>query len=258
VVVQDGSGQTSTPPQSFSGTISPAPAVNTFSFTAVPSVANQNTVNLTLSSALLVNLTGKLCLTFSADPSVVGSYQGQEVVYANGTKDSACSSTLNRTLGFTIAAGSTTPVWDGGDSSQFSQGTVAGTITVTLQSLVDANGNSVLPSAAPSQKIAISVGAPTLIGSPTMTASSSSVTVVFNAVTPKRSVTGATYVFNSSSSQPITASVSFTSGSFAAMDQSQWFGTPASLATGGSFSLSATFSCTNCSALTGVQVTLSN
>jgi hypothetical protein len=180
------------------------------------------------------------------------------VVYANGTKDSACSSALNRTLGFTIAAGSTTPVWDGGNSSQFSQGTVAGTITVALQLLVDANGNSVLPSAAPSQKIAIPVGAPTLIGSPTMTASSSSVTVVFNAVTPKRSVTGATYVFNSSSSQPITASVSFTSGSFAAMDQSQWFGTPASLATGGSFSLSATFSCTNCSALTGVQVTLSN
>ena len=256
VVVQDGSGQTSTPPQSFNGTISPAPSLNTFSFTAVPSVANQNTVNLTLSSALLVNPTGKLCLTFSADPSVVGSYQGQEVVYANGTKDSACSSALNRTLGFTIAAGSTTPVWDGGNSSQFSPGTVAGTVTVTLISLVDPSNLSVLPSATP-LPINIPVAAPT-VGSPTLTTSSSSVTVVVTGVTPKRSVTGATYVFNPSSSQPITASVSFTSGSFAAMDQSQWFGTPASLATGGSFSLSATFSCTNCSALTGVQVTLSN
>ena len=80
--------------------------------------------------------------------------------------------------------------------------------------------------------------------------SSNSVTVVFDAVTPTRSVTGATYVFNPGSSQPLTVSVSFTSGSFAGDDQSQWFGTAASLATGGSFSLSASFPCTNCSALT--------
>jgi len=79
--------------------------------------------------------------------------------------------------------------------------------------------------------------------------------VVFDGATPTRHVTGATYVFNPGA---ITVSVSFTSGSFAGVDQSQWFATPASLATGGAFSLSATFPCTNCSAITGVQVTLSN
>jgi hypothetical protein len=256
VQVQDSTGQTKT--QSFNGTISPAPSISTFSLTAVPSVASQNTVDLTLSSAPPVKLTGKLCLTFSADSSVAGSYQGQEVVFANGTKDPACSSTLNRTLGFAIAAGSAAPVWDGGNSSQFSPGTVAGTVSVTLISLVDPNNLSVLTGAAQSQKITIPAGPPTLVGSPTMTPSSSSVTVAFNAVTTKRSVTGVTCVFNPSSGQPITSSVSFSSGSFAGADQTQWFGTPASLPTGGSFSLSVTFPCTNCSALTAVQVTLTN
>ena len=256
VQVQDSVGQTAT--QSFNGTIGPALSIGTFSLTAVPSVANQNTVNLTLSSAPPVQLTGKLCLTFSADSSVAGSYQGQEVVFANGTKDPACSSTLNRTLGFTVAAGSATPVWDGGNTSQFSPGTVAGTVTVTLISLVNPSNVSVLPSAAQKTVETIPAGAPTLIGSPAMTASSNTVTVVFDAVTPKRSVTGVTCVFNPSSGQPVTSSVSFTSGSFAGADQTQWFGTPASLPTGGSFSLSVTFACTNCSALNAVQVTLTN
>ncbi|MEI9975912.1 MAG: hypothetical protein WDO73_29935 [Ignavibacteriota bacterium] len=42
------------------------------------------------------------------------------------------------------------------------------------------------------------------------------------------------------------------------MDQSQWFGTAPSLPTGGAFSLTATFPCTGCSSITGVQVTLAN
>ena len=257
VQVKDSAGQLAA--QSFSGTISPAPSVGSFTLPAVVSVANQYTTNLTLSSAPPTTLSGTLCLTFSASPSVVsaGSYQTQEVVFANGTTNPACSSTLNTTLAFTVPAGSTAAVWSG-SSSQFSQGTVAGTITVTMNSLVDPSGNSVLPSPPPSQTITVAVGAPALAGSPTLTVSSSSVTVVFDAVTPTRSVTGATYVFNPGSSQPMTATVSFTSGPFAGDDQSQWFGTPASLATGGSFSLSATFSCSNCSALTGVQVTLTN
>jgi hypothetical protein len=186
-----------------------------------------------------------------------GAFQSQEVVFADGTTNPACSSTLNTTLAFTLPAGSTAAVWSG-NSSQFSQGMVAGTITVTMNSLLDPSGNSVLPSPAPSQTITVPAGAPALTTSPSLTVSSNSVTVVFDAITPTRGVTGATYVFNPGSSQPITATVSFTSGSLAGDDQSQWFATPASLTTGGSFSLTATFSCTNCSALTGVQVTLSN
>jgi hypothetical protein len=123
---------------------------------------------------------------------------------------------------------------------------------------VDPSNLSVLPSTAQKTVETIPAGAPTLIGSPAMTASSNTVTVVFDAVTPKRSVTGVTCVFNPSSGQPVTSSVSFTSGSFAGADQTQWFGTPASLPTGGSFSLSVTFACTNCSALNAVQVTLTN
>ena len=254
VQVRDSVGQSAT--QSFSGTISPAPSVGSFSVTAVPSAPNQQTTSLALSSAPPTALSGTLCLTFSANSSVVGAgtYQSQEVVFANGATSAACSSTLKTTLPFTIAAGSATAVWSG-NSSQFSTGTVAGTITVTMQSLTDPNGNSVLPSPAPSQTITVAAAAPALSGSPAMTTTSSSITVVFDGATPTRHLTGATYVFNPGA---MAVSVSFTSGSFAGLDQSQWFATPASLATGGGFSLSATFPCTNCSAITGVQVTLSN
>jgi hypothetical protein len=182
------------------------------------------------------------------------SYQSQEVVFANGTTSAACSSTLKTTLAFTVPAGSTAATWFG-NSSQFSTGTVAGTIIVTMLSLADPNGNSVLPSPAPSQTITVAAGTAAISGTPALTVGSSSITVVFDAATPTRQVTGVNYVFNPGA---ITVSVSFTSGSFAGYDQSQWFATTASQATGGAFSLSATFPCANCSALTGVQVTLSN
>ena len=255
--VKDSLGQLAT--QAFSGTVSPAPSVGTFTLANVGSTANQATASLALASAPPIPLSGTLCLTFTADASVPGAstFQSQEVVFANGTTNANCSSTLKTSLAFTIAAGSTAAVF-AGNSSQFSQGTVAGKITVTMKSLADSSGNSVLPSPAPSQTITVAVAAPSLTNSPSMTTSSSTVTVVFDAVTPKRSLAGATYSFSSSSGSPITVTVSFTSGSFAGMDQSQWFGTAASLATGGAFSLTATFPCTNCSSITGVQVTLSN
>jgi hypothetical protein len=251
--VTDSAGQVAT--QSFSGTIGAAPSVG-ISVTAVASAPNQQTASLTLGSAPPVALSGTLCLTFSANSSVVnaGAYQSQEVVFANGTTSAACSSTLKTTLAFTVPAGSATAVWSG-NSSQFSAGTVAGTITVTMQSLVDPSGNSALPSLAPSQTVTVAAGEPALSGSPTMTVTSSTVTVVFAAATSTRHVTGVNYVFNPGA---IAVSVSFTSGAFAGYDQSQWFATSPSLATGGAFSLSATFPCTNCSALTGVQVTLTN
>jgi hypothetical protein len=253
VQVKDSAGQSAT--QSFSGTISPAPSVG-ISVTSVTSAPNQQTASLTLASAPPVTLSGTLCLTFSVSSSVVnaGAYQSQEVVFANGTTSAACSSTLKTTLAFTVPAGSATAVWSG-NSSQFSTGTVAGTVTVTMQSLVDPNGNSALPSPSPAQTITIAAGTPALSGSPTMTVTSSSVTVVFDAATSTRHVAGVNYVFNPGA---IAVSVSFTSGAFAGYDQSQWFATTPSLATGGAFSLSATFPCTNCSSLTGVQVTLTN
>ena len=255
--VKDSLGQVAT--QAFSGTVSPAPSVGTFTLANVGSTANQATATLALASAPPIALSGTLCLTFAADSSVPGAstFQSQEVVFANGTTNANCSSTLKTSLAFTIAAGSTAAAF-AGNSSQFSQGTVAGTITVTMKSLTDSNGNSVLPSPAPAQTISVAVAQPSLTNTASMSTTSSTVTVVFDAVTPKRSLAGVNYTFNSSSGSPITITVSFTSGSFAGMDQSQWFGTAASLATGGAFSLSATFPCTNCSLITGVQVTLSN
>jgi hypothetical protein len=255
VQAKDSGGATQT--QSFSGAVGSSPSVSSFSLTAVQSVANQYTANLTFTSAPQSALTGSVCLNFTADPSVsnASSYVSQEVQFANGVSNAACGPTSKNALGFTVAAGSSTASWTGGNS-QFTQGTVAGTITVTVASLTDVNGNSVLPNSGASQTVTISAAEPILTNTPTYTVTSTTITVTFDAVTSKRSLASASYVF--SSANPASVSVSFTSGAFSGMDQSQWFGTAASLPTGGAFSLSATFPCTGCSAITGVQVTLAN
>ena len=102
----------------------------------------------------------------------------------------------------------------------------------------------------------VNAAQPSLTNTPTFTVTSSTITVTFDAVTSKRSLTNATYTFNSAT--PVTVPVSFTSGAFSGIDQSLWFGTAASLPTGGAFSMTTTFPCTGCSAITGVSVTLAN
>jgi hypothetical protein len=233
--------------------------ISGFQIATVSSVANQSTVALNLANAAPTSLTGNLCLTFKPDASVAGAgtYQSQEVVFANGTTSPGCSPTLNTTLSLKIPAGSSAAAW-AGNSSQFSQGTVAGTITITLTSLVDANGTSVLQNPPVPLTVAVPVGAPVVPGTPAFSLGSSSITVTFDAVTSTRSVTGVTYVFNPASGQPITVSLSFTSGPYSGYDQSQWFGTPASQTTGGAFSLNTTFPCNDCTAISAVQVTLTN
>ena len=134
VQVKDSSGQAAT--ESFSGTISPAPSIGSFSVAPVVSVANQYTANLTLSSAPPVALRDAVPYVFGRLQRSGRLSEVQEVVFANGTTSAACSATLKTTLAFTVPAGSATAVWSG-NSSQFSQGTVAGTITVTMRSLVD-------------------------------------------------------------------------------------------------------------------------
>jgi hypothetical protein len=137
---------------------------------------------------------------------------------------------------------------------------VAGTITVSVLSLTDVNGNSVLPSSGASQTVTITPAEPTVTSTPSFTTTSTTNTVTYDAVTSKRSLATATYNFQSSAG-PTTVQVSYTSGTsgtFSGMDQSQWFGTAASLPTGGAFSLTTTFPCTGCNLISGVQVTLGN
>lgn len=256
VQTKDAAGAAQT--QAFTGTIGSTPSVSSFSLTAVPSTANQYTANLSFTSAPQTPLSGTVCLNFKADASVPngGSYVSQEVQFANGTTNASCGPTPKNTLNFTVAAGSTTATWSG-SNSQFSQGTVAGTITLTVSTLSDQNGVSVLSTTTPSQTTTVAAGQPTVSNTASFTTTASTITVTFDGVTSKRSLASATYTFQSSSG-PNTVTVSFTSGTFSGMDQSLWFGTAASLATGGAFSLSATFPCTGCSAITGVQVALAN
>lgn len=87
VQLRDSAGQNAQ--QAFSGTLSAPPSISTFNLTAVPGVS-QFTATLTLSNPAPTTLSGTLCLTFAADPSVgnAASYQSQEVVFANGTTSS--------------------------------------------------------------------------------------------------------------------------------------------------------------------------
>jgi hypothetical protein len=256
VQVKDAAGATQS--QAFSGAIAALPAVSAFSLTAVASAANQYTATLQFTSPPPVALTGTLCLTFKPNASVTGasSYQSQEVQFANGVTNASCSSSPHNTLTFSLPAQASAVAF-AGNSSQFSQGTVAGTISVTLTSLTDPSGNSVLPSSGLSSTVSVAVAQPVVTNTPSFTTTSTTITVVFDGVTSTRELTAVNYVFNSSGT-PITIPVSFSSGTFAGMDQTLWFGTAPSLTTGGAFSLTATFPCTNCSNISGVQVTAAN
>jgi len=157
------------------------------------------------------------------------------------------------TTAITIPQASTTfPV-------QFALGTVAGTWTVTLTSLTSPAGNVL---ATPTQTMTVNVSAavPTIVAnSVKITAlNSTGFTVQLDGITSIRALTSATFLFNAASGATLQRAGPVTV-SFSGTDQSQWFATPASQASGGQFSLKVPFSFSGTtSALSTVTVTLTN
>ena len=152
----------------------PLPAVTINGLPDTGSPATQPALGVGLSGAYGLDLTGHATLTFTPD---------------SGPNDPAVQFTSGgRTADFTIAAGTTQAVF-GSSALGVQTGTVAGTITITLQLL--AAGTDVTPTPAPTKVLRIP-GAVPVITSAKLTATSTGFNLVVIGYSTTREVTGAT------------------------------------------------------------------
>lgn len=227
--------------------VSPTP-VNFSTFTATTGI--QPTLNLTLGAAAASKLTGTLDLTFAPASGVAGLpsvFVSKEVMFSNSSP----------TLPFTVDPGSTTVAIP--NSLRFSPGTVAGTVTVTMTSLSNSLGASVLPSPRPSATVVIDSIVPvTTSGSvKILNVTSSGFNVEVQGFTTTRDLTSATFVFTAGSGTQLDGSTTFTQSLTGTAPA--WFSSSAGINGGGGFLLAMPFTFSgDTSALGNVSVTLSN
>jgi hypothetical protein len=239
------------PSERYTFTIAPpVPVAATVTVSRPSNPTDQPAVTVTIPMAQSGPLQGTLNLSFAPDTSVTGLPAG----YVDPAVKFAGSSGL--TLNFTIPANATTATLPG--NGQFSQGTVAGTFTVTASSLTT-NGLSVLPARAPSATLqqlpAAPVISPGSVKIVNITGTQFGVEV--QGVTNTRSLTTATLTFNAASGTQLSgSSVSVPIG---AGPLSSWFDSAAGRQNGGAFLMTIPFNFSgNTSALNSVSVTLAN
>lgn len=214
----------------------PVPSITGLPDTPPP--ASQPTMGISLSSAYALDLTGHATLTFAPDTA---------------SDDPAIQFTTGgRSADFQIPAGSTQAVF-GGSTLGVQTGTVAGTITITLQ--VFAAGVDVTPTPAPTKVLRIA-GAPPVITSAKLVASSTGFNLVVIGYATTREVTGATVHLTPASDAKLTTSdfsIQLTSV-FAA-----WYQDAASIPYGSQFSLTIPFAVEKvANAVASLTVTLTN
>jgi predicted outer membrane repeat protein len=239
-----------------------SPAQNvTITLETANSLPNQATLSVTFGQTA-ANFTGTLSLSFAAAPSVTNvpaSYTDCSAGFPGSSGTAAATNypycpagTPVLTTNFTVAGSSADLA-----SVPFAEGTVAGTWTVTLTALTDANGNSVMPTPPPTATVAVTPAAPVIESVQITGVTSSGFVVQINGYSDTRALTSGTFQFSPSSGatlQGSTATVAFNGA-----DQSGWFGLSTSLPFGGNFSLGVPFSFSgDTSALGTVTVTLAN
>ena len=240
------------------GTTSPSEpftiTVPSLSLSASPtSSPTQNAnVSLTMNSAASTQLTGTLAISFVADSSDANTpsgYQDPNLEFV---------STGATTIPFTIEANSKTATL--GSNGAIQQGTVAGTITVTMTSLL-AGTADVLPKPAPTFTITVPRLAPVIAAGSVEIASltSTGFDVELNGYSTSRDVQEATFVFTGASGSTLNGQTSFqVSFSSAA---ATYFGGSTGLKNGGNFGLTVHFTYSgDTSVISGgsVAVTVSN
>ena len=217
------------------------------------SLPTQNAnVSLTMNSAVTTQLTGTLAISFDADSSDANTpsgYQDPNMVFV---------STGTTTIPFTIAANSKTATL--GSNGAIQQGTVAGTITVTMTSLLAGTMN-VLPKPAPTITIPVPRLAPVIEAGSVQIANltSAGFDVDLNAFSTSRDVQEATFVFTGASGSALNGQTSF-QVSFSSAAAS-YFGGSTGLKNGGNFGLTVHFTYSgDTSVISGgsVAVTVSN
>ena len=157
-----------------------------------------------MNSAATTQLTGTLAISFVADSSDANTpsgYQDPKLVFV---------STGATTIPFTIAANSKTAKLGSDGNGAIQQGTVAGTITVTMASLLAGTAN-VLPKPAPTITIVVPRIAPVIVAGSVKIASltSTGFDVDLNAFSTSRDLQEATFVFTGASGSTLSGQSSF-------------------------------------------------
>jgi hypothetical protein len=181
-------------------TIVPSVSLTGLAATALPT---QNTsVGVSLNTPATTQLTGTLALSFqadAADANTPAGYQDPNMVFV---------STGTTTIPFTIPQGATVATLASNGAIQ--QGTVAGTITVTMTSLL-AGTADVLPQPAPTQSVQVPLLAPVIqLGSVTIVnLSSTGFDVELNAYSTSRDLLNAAFTFQGAPGTVLNGQTSF-------------------------------------------------
>jgi hypothetical protein len=228
--------------QAYQLTVAP-PAVPPPTITGINTTgqsSQQPTGSVQLASPYPLDLTVTFTLTFA---SAVGNVDDPTIQIANGTGKG------NRTKTVIIPAGSTTS-----PSVQFSTGSVAGIITLTLD--FQAAGQDVTPSPAPKQVIQIPAAVP-VITSVTVHRTSSGLEVDVNGISNTRDMNSASFQFQAGATTNLQTSQ--VSVSTAGQLFGTWYSNPTSQTFGSGFKYAQQFTITgNMTGITSVMVTLTN
>ncbi len=232
---------------------------------SVSSPTDQPLLTLALDNAPTDQVSGSLVLFFAPDPSVTNvssTYRDPAASFPNPPGYTTSPDGTTETLQFTVPEACVavpsecraTPglVWP----TQFSQGTVAGTLVIEMTSL-QMDGTSLLPTPSPALTVAILPSAPVVTSVQLVNVTSTGFVVKVEGYSTIREVQSATFAFAAAAGAQLQATQ--VTIPFNGSDQSQWFGTAASLASGGTFSLQVPFAYSgNPAALGTVTVTLTN
>lgn len=220
------------------------PAISITGLQSTSAPTQQLQVGIQLASATPTALAGTLKLSFSTTaPGVPAGYVDPALQFSSG----------GTALNFTIPAGSKSI-----SAGAIQQGTVEGTITVTMTSLT-ANGSSVLPST----PIAPTVSIPPL--PPVITAGSVQITnltstgfdVVLTGYSVTRDMTTANFSFTAAAGTQFTGATTFAVDVTSAF--SGWYGSASSQPEGSLFMLTVPFTISGPDTVLGsVSVTLTN
>jgi hypothetical protein len=201
--------------------------------------AEQYLVLVEIASQYPTALTGTLTLTFAF---AAGNVDDPSIQFSTG----------GRTLSFTIPAGQTQGVYSG-ESVSLGTGTVAGTITLTLD--VKAGTQDVTPQPAPTQVITIAPQAP-VITKVTASTTSGGIEVDVTGFSNTRDMASATFTFQAAAGTTLTSpTVTITANQLF----STWYSNASSTQYGSLFTFAQPFNISgNASGVTSVSVTLTN
>ena len=223
------------------GAPSPLPAVTIGGLPASSGPAQQPGMTISIAGLYPVVITGTATLTFAS--SVGGD--DQTIQFGTG----------GRVVSFAIPAGSTQANFSGPSSVPVLTGTVAGTITITLDLM--ASGTDVTPTPAPTASIAL-ITTPPFIQTVVFGASTTgSFTVVVTGFSTTRDMTTGLFHFAPSSNATLaTTDVTVSLGQAFSL----WYSNPTSNATGSEFQLTVPFTTANgpSADVIAVTVTLTN